>query len=101
MVHSPPIETNNGTKQMGKIFEFYTDTGHGWLRVSHKDVAASGLDIATISRYSYQDGCHAYLEEDADADRFISAWTEKFGTPTCVEMRERGVSPIRKLARFA
>lgn len=55
-----------------KAWTFYTDPGHGWLKVSKKDLAAAGV-ASKITPYSYQRGEHVYLEEDCDMETFLSA----------------------------
>jgi hypothetical protein len=50
---------------------YYTkidDPGHGWLKVPLSEVQDSG---ANISKYSYKDETHAYLEEDSDMYKFL------------------------------
>ena len=51
---------------------FYSDPGHGWLKVPLK--LLEQLEIHDqISPYSYVKNLHAYLEEDADAYLFSQA----------------------------
>ena len=51
---------------------FHTDTGHGWLEVTHQDLII--LDImGSITGFSYRDGDKVYLEEDQDAGTYINA----------------------------
>ena len=50
---------------------YYTkidDPAHGWLKVPLSEVQDSG---ANISKYSYKDENHAYLEEDSDMYKFL------------------------------
>ncbi len=58
------------------MYQFFTDAGHGWLQVSHKELAELGI-ADKISSFSYSDGEFAYLEEDCDASVFVDAkgWT--------------------------
>lgn len=53
-------------------FPFYTDPGHGWLKVPISLLRELGIE-SRITRYSYRRGDHAYLEEDCDAMTFIKA----------------------------
>jgi hypothetical protein len=53
---------------------FISDPGHGWLRVPLADIAALGIE-GGISAYSFIDGRFAYLKEDCDYGRFITACT--------------------------
>ncbi len=51
---------------------FYQDPGHGWVRVSMG--LLHGLKIAhEISPYSYRREDYAYLEEDCDLSRLLTA----------------------------
>jgi hypothetical protein len=61
---TPP--TNGDTHAM----EFISDSSHGWLKVP---VSAYQLADAPASRFSYTDSENVYLEEDADAPRFLKA----------------------------
>jgi hypothetical protein len=58
---------------------FLADPGHGWLRVPLGEIAALGIE-AEISPYSFIDGRFAYLEEDCDAGRYLTA-REAAGIP--------------------
>jgi len=57
-------------------FDFYSDPGHGWLKVKRKELAELGIE-SQISGYSYQKGDAVYLEEDSDAPKFADAWEKK------------------------
>jgi hypothetical protein len=51
---------------------YYQDPGHGWVRVSVG--LLHGLKIAEdISAYSYRRNDYAYLEEDCDLSRLLTA----------------------------
>ena len=56
-----------------KQFIRYSDPGHGWLRVSIKDLIKLCLSLE-ISEYSYIHNGYAYLEEDCDMSKFIDAY---------------------------
>jgi hypothetical protein len=58
---------------MKKEYNFYSDPGHGWMRVPLQDLKL--VDVK-ISSYSYMKGNNAYLEEDCDAPRFINAMNQ-------------------------
>lgn len=78
---------------------FHTDAGHGWLKVNRADIDALGI-ADQISRYSYQKGDYAYLEEDCDASRFLEAakaagWILNMRDQNCA-----GYSSIRHFDRF-
>ena len=53
-------------------FPFYTDPGHGWLKVPIKLLRELGIE-SKITMYSYRRGDYAYLEEDCDAPTFVKA----------------------------
>jgi hypothetical protein len=55
--------------------KWFSDSAHGWLRVSTKQLFALGLE-QDISNYSYisESGQSVYLEEDSDAGIFIDAY---------------------------
>jgi len=56
------------------IYNFYSDPGHGWLRVKIAELRKLNL-MDKISKYSYINGASAYLEEDCDIPKFINAKT--------------------------
>lgn len=79
---------------------FHADAGHGWLAVKRKDVAELGL-LDTISDFSYQKGATVYLEEDKDAQTFITTAKAK---GLDVEVKQAKVvkrSNIRGFSRFS
>ena len=81
-------------------FVFHTDPGHGWLAVAPAHLAELGLRPEDFSRYSYRapDGSRFYLEEDADAPRFVEAWRRRHGAePLAVHAHTDGDSFIRRL----
>jgi hypothetical protein len=51
---------------------FYQDPGHGWARVPMRLLHALKI-VGDISPYSYRRNDHAYLEEDCDLSRLMSA----------------------------
>lgn len=80
---------------MQKTFTFYSDPGHGWMKVHRQDLRTLGL-ILKISPYSYMRGDYAYLEEDLDASVFIEAFRQTFGeTPKFREENTNKYSKIR------
>jgi hypothetical protein len=72
---------------------FISDSGHGWLRVPHAELKASGVKP---SPFSYFDAENAYLEEDCDAPAYIQAT----GETNFREINVNGESHIRDLERF-
>jgi hypothetical protein len=71
---------------MQKTFDFISDPGHGWVKVP-KSLLSDLLISREISRYSYERGAFAYLEEDCDASKFQKAFLDCFGFPP--KYRER------------
>lgn len=67
-----------------KKFHFYTDAGHGWLRVEREIVIDLGI-AGAISHFSYEKGKYLYLEEDRDAIAFMNAYSAAHGRPEIVE----------------
>ena len=83
-------------------FQFYSDPGHGWLRVDLQSVFSVGLSRSDFSRFSYQQGPWLYLEEDRDASLFVKAYMEKHNRPPPVkEHHTEGRSVIRNYERIA
>lgn len=84
-----------------KVFTFFQDPGHGWIRVSPADCADVGLSADSFTRYSYRDANFFYLEEDCDASRFAEAYQAKHGCQLRIKDSHRNSdSPIRRLARL-
>lgn len=54
----------------------YSDPGHGWAKVPKALLNKLGISDK-ITRYSYQRGEHAYLEEDCDLATLITALKER------------------------
>lgn len=83
-------------------FQFYSDPGHGWLRVDLQSVFSVGLSRSSFSRFSYQQGLWLYLEEDLDASLFVKAYMDKNNRPPTVkEHYTKGRSVIRNYERIA
>lgn len=59
-------------KMKSKIYNFYCDPGHAWVKVPRTELDKLGI-ADKISSYSYQRGDHVYLEEDCDLYRFMEA----------------------------
>jgi len=92
--------TLKGT-DMSKTFTItiYNDPGHAWGKV-RKDVLTN-LGIADkITRYSYQRGEYAYLEEDCDLTTLCMALTERDTRVKFVEKRSERDSKIRSYERY-
>ena len=55
-----------------KTYTFYQDPSHGWLKVPKIELETLGISDK-ISKFSYQYGKSAYLEEDCDLALFFNA----------------------------
>ncbi len=53
-------------------YQFYSDGGHGWIKVSIDELKKLGIH-EKISNYSYMKNGYAYLEEDCDLSLFFKA----------------------------
>ncbi|MEY2680671.1 MAG: hypothetical protein RL661_902 [Pseudomonadota bacterium] len=53
-------------------YTMYADAGHAWLKVKKSELFNLGI-AEKITRYSYQYGEFAYLEEDCDLSTFVDA----------------------------
>jgi hypothetical protein len=79
------------TKLAKKKRTKYDDPGHGWLKVSLKDIQKLGLE-QKISGCSFQRGGYVYLEEDMDCTNFFLAvagvenWSDIEGNPEAKEL---------------
>jgi hypothetical protein len=77
---------------------FYSDPGHGWLRVPHAVLKYFKLKP---SAYSYQDREFGYLEEDCDASDFMDVAKAEGYTVNIASVNEPvRDSWIRGLPRF-
>jgi len=85
---------------LDRHYSFFSDAGHGWLRVTVDDCKAIGLDRSDFSWYSYADKDWLYLEEDCDASKFIAAYVKTVGEmPVIHDVHHGRNSPIRSKAR--
>lgn len=55
-----------------KTILFYSDPGHGWAKVSIRELNKLGI-ADKITTYSYMRGDYAYLEEDCDLTTYVNA----------------------------
>jgi hypothetical protein len=85
---------------MSKLsLNFYCDPGHGWAKVSIKTLVKLGI-ADKISRYSYQRGLYAYLEEDCDLNMLFAA-ADKAGIKiTLKEYHTNKQSKIRSYCSY-
>jgi len=61
-----------------KIYDFFSDPGHGWLKVKRSELTELGIE-GKITEDSEQRGEFVYLEEDQDASTFIEVLEAKTG----------------------
>lgn len=65
------------------ILHFYSDPGHGWLKISSTILTQIGCNPSDFSEYSYiKEIDHGkqyniYLEEDYDAPKFLKILSDK------------------------
>lgn len=78
---------------------FYSDPGHGWLKVSYDELSQLGIQMA-ISSYSYREGNDVFLEEDCDFGRYIRAMNERGIDVKLREVNVNGDSVIRMYPRY-
>lgn len=81
-----------------KSYTFYSDAGHGWLKVTLKELVNLGI-AESISGYSYMSLTHAYLEEDCDAPKFVNALKAK-GIEVSFKEQYSSKSAIRNYASY-
>lgn len=79
---------------------FYSDPGHGWLKVPRKLLLQMGV-ITQISPYSYESEDAVFLEEDRDASLFIEAAKQLGVTVEPIFHSTDRVSKIRNYWHFA
>lgn len=83
------------------MLTYYTDPGHGWLRVTLTDLADLNMMAGDFSQYSYRQGNYVYLEENCDAGKFIDAYKEKHGhEPEMCHIHTDHDSIIRSMPRI-
>ena len=80
-------------------YNFYSDAGHGWLKVPKGKLAQ--LNIAdNITSYSYMKGKFAYLEEHCDLSTFIEALKAKGLEFKYTSHNHPDYSPIRQYNHY-
>ena len=84
---------------MNKIYDSYSDPGHGWAKVKRSELQKLGI-LEQISRYSYQKGEYVYLEEDADLTLFVNTQKEQGVNTTFREHSSDRLSRIRSYPSF-
>lgn len=85
---------------MSKLsLNFYCDPGHGWVKVPIKTLVKLGI-ADKISRYSYQRGLYAYLEEDCDLSTLYAAADKQGINITLKEYHTNKQSKIRSYDNY-
>ena len=79
---------------MQKVFNFFQDPGHGWVKVPIKILEELGIE-KKISTYSYYRNGNAYLEEDGDLSLFMSRMRETKNETIFEGFFTNGTSKIR------
>jgi hypothetical protein len=84
-----------------KSITIYTDAGHGWAKVSLKELSRLNI-IDKISSYSYihKNGLYAYLEEDCDLSTYLKALDAKGIQYKFIEKHTDKSSKIRSYSRY-
>jgi len=84
-----------------KIYDFFSDPGHGWMKVKRVELIDLGIE-KEITGYSYQRGEFVYLEEDRDASTFIEALEKKTGIKfeTDKHLREHTADRTSKIRNY-
>ena len=82
-------------------FEFFSDPGHGWVKVPGALLRELGI-VERISSYSYAAAGFGYLEEDCDLTVFFDAYRERFGRDPALVERVSAHAPakVRNYSRF-
>lgn len=63
---------------MKTIYDYYADPYHGWLKVENSELVDLRIDHL-ISDYSYRRGKYVFLEEDKDAELFVTSKAKQQG----------------------
>ena len=86
---------------MSKTFTItiYNDPGHAWGKVKREVLVNLGI-ADKITRYSYQRGDYAYLEEDMDLTTLCMALNQYNTRIKFVEKRSNRDSKIRSYERY-
>ena len=82
-------------------YQWYTDPGHAWLRVSTAVCKQLGI-LDRVSRFSYQSkkGDYLYLEEDCDAGLFLQAVKDRQLPCHMLPTKYQTESRVRHLDRY-
>ena len=78
---------------------FYSDSGHGWLRIPKADLKQFSLE-QEITKYSYISQNFIYLEEDSDLTTYLLAVCKEGYTVDIIEEYQDGYSTIRNFNHY-
>ena len=81
-------------------YKYYSDPGHGWLKVPISHFKKYNIDINKITMYSYVRKDYIYLEEDEDMTYFLKSLEEKGIKFSIEEKPSNKSSKIRSYSRF-
>lgn len=84
---------------INKNFIFYSDSGHGWLRVKRNELKDLNIEN-NITPCSYQNNDYVYLEEDLDATTFINAYKNKYNCEPILKTSYSHQSHIRQYENY-
>lgn len=84
---------------MQKTYNFYSDPGHGWVKVPLSVLSKLGI-IDKITSFSYIRGNNAYLEEDEDASLFVNELKAMGVTPKFKDAYTNKYSKIRSYGTY-
>ena len=95
------MNTVNNKNKNKKVYQFFSDSGHGWLKVTRTELQRLKI-IDKISSCSYQKNGIVFLEEDGDCTLFVNAKKSIDG----IEIKTKGiqsdkVSKIRNYPYFS
>jgi hypothetical protein len=77
------------------VFDFYSDPGHGWVKVPVHIIKK--LKIAeAISNHSYYNKGHVFLEEDCDLNLLM----ENHPEPKNIRFRERHTDKSSRIRNY-
>ena len=84
---------------MKKSYMYYSDPGHGWLRVPLLHLMLLGLENM-ISSFSFKNDKYAYLEEDVDMLLFLKTAQERGWVVGLTTKNSNSFSKIRNMNRY-
>lgn len=78
---------------MKTVYNYYTDPGHGWLKVTIDELKELNI-LDQISSYSYTRKNNVYLEEDCDMGIFMKA------KPNAIKLKEHYSNKSSKIRSY-